>query len=651
MRDFIYNKSKSIFVFCIIILGSSVSLKAQNTSDDSIVFSIDDEPVYKTEFLRQYDKNNQSNFQNDTLSIADYADLYLNFKLKVQAAKDKGLDTIPEFKREFESYRKQLADKYISNGEVTENMVKETYHRMTNEVNASHILISLRPDATPADTLKAYNTAIDILKKINANESFEDLAVKYSKDPSVRDNKGNMGWFKAYKMVYPFETAAYELNIDEVSEPVRTQFGYHIIKKNDERPSRGKIKVAHIMKNLQSQDSTYSSKDEIQKIYQKLKSGEDFSDLAKQFSDHKSSASKGGELSAFSVGQLNSSKFEEVAFRLDKKDSISKPFKTQFGWHIVKYLDEIPVEPLENLKPEIIKKIKTSNRSKRLIDNIKKDLMTKYEVLTNYELLSTLENRINDSILKFKWNYKPQKNDEVDWVLKIDDHQFMLNEFLNYIEKQQRILKPNDIQSKINMAIDKFTYAKLINIHNQNLEKISPEFANEIKTYHEGLLLFDVMEKTIWKPTQNDSLALQKYYNNHSDDFKSKTAIDGIIASSSSKKVIKKIKKEVDEAPLETLKEAYPEVIFKTLEQVEIDDSGLPEDLKLEAETSKMYKHNAQFLCIYIKEIYTPKLLEFSQVKGKIISKLQSQREEEWITQLKSKYDVYINKNLIRKIQ
>ena len=650
MKNLLRYKTIINFIFCFLILGSSFSLVAQNFSNDSIIFSIDDEPVFKTELLKQYKKNNFSNFQDDTLSIADYTDLYLNFKLKVKAAKDMGLDTMPDFQREFQSYRKQLADKYISNGKVTENMVKETYHRMTNEVNASHILISLKPNATPSDTLKAYNTAIDILKKIENGASFEVLAKQYSNDPSVKNNKGNMGWFKAYKMVYLFETAAYNLNIDEVSEPVRTQFGYHIIKKNDQRPSRGQMKVAHIMKSFKSQDSTYNAEKEINTIYQKIKNGESFEDLAKQFSDHKASASNGGELSPFSVGQLNSAKFEEVAFNLDNNNIISEPFKTQFGWHIVKYLDEIPVKPLDEIKPQIIQKIKTSNRSKRLIENIKKDLMTHYEVKTNYEILSTLENRINDSILKYKWNYKALKDDKSIWILKIDDHQFMLDEFLNYIQKQQRILKPQDKIGKINMAIDKFTYAKLISIHNQNLEKISPDFANEIKTYYDGLLLFEVMEKTIWKPSQNDSLALLNYYDNHANEFKSKTAIDGILASSSSKKTIKKIKKEIDKAALEDLKVDYPKAIFKTLNNIKIEDSALPKNIKLQTEKPKIYNHNGQFICLIINEIYPSKVLDFNLVKGKVINQLQKQREENWIAELKSKYDVYINKALIQKI-
>lgn len=642
---------KSILVLTMLILGSLTNAKAQNNSGDSLVFSINDTKIYKTEFLNQYHKNSQSSFQDDSLSMSDYAEMYLRFKLKVVAAKKKGFDTMPEFIKEFKTYRKQLADKYISNGKVTEEMVNETYHRMTNEVNVSHILITLKPDANPADTLNAYNSAIDILKKIQAGEPFEELAVKYSKDPSVKVNKGSMGWFKAYKMVYPFETAAYNLKVGEVSEPVRTQFGYHIIKKNDERPSKGQLKVAHIMKNLKTKDSTYNAEEEIQKIYQKLQNGEDFSDLANQFSDHKATSSKGGELSPFSVGQLNSAKFEEVAFNLDKNNSLSKPFKTQFGWHIVKYLDNIPVEPLDQIKSEIIKKIKTSNRSKRLIDNIKKDLMTKYEVSTNYEVLSVLEDRIDESIVKYKWKYEPKDEDDNTYILKIDDEEYMLEEFLNYIQNQQRILEPKTLQDKINMAIDKFTYAKLIKIHNQNLEKVSPKFAAEIKTYYEGLLLFDIMEDQIWEAVQKDSIALKDYYEANPSEFMSKKSIDAVISQSSNKKVAKKIKRQIASDSLTELKKKYPQTIFQTLNQTDVKSPKLPENLNLKTNKPKIYKHNGQFICILITQVYPSKLLDFNEVRGKVINILQKEREEQWIDELKQENDIFINHNLVENLQ
>lgn len=638
-------------ILLLLILGSFTKSISQNRISDSIVFSIDDIKIYNSEFIKQYNRNSQSSFQDDSLSLEDYAEMYLRFKLKVVYAKEKGLDTMPEFLNEFERYRKQLADKYISNGKVTEKLVNETYHRMTNEVNASHILISLKPNHTPEDTLKAYNTAIDILKKIESGESFDVLAKKYSDDPSAKQNKGDLGWFKAYRMVYPFESEAYNLEINEVSHPVRTKFGYHLIKKNDQRPSRGKLEVAHIMKGLKSKDSSYNAETEIQKLNQRLENGERFENLAKQFSDHKPTASNGGNLAPFSIGQLNSPKFEEIAFSLNKKNTLSKPFKTKFGWHIVKYIDETPVKPLKEIKTEIVRKIKTSDRSKKLIENIKKDLMNQYEVEINYEMLSTLETRFNDSILRYKWRYKINKEDESQWILNVDKNEYSLKEFLEYIEKNQRSFKATSINQKINDAIDKFTYAKLISVHNQNLENVSPEFAGEVKTYFEGLLLFDIMEQNIWEPTKKDTLAQKEYYKNNQEHFVSSTKINAIMASSSSKREAKKIKKVINDKPINVLRKEFPDAIFRTLENTEINNSILPENLELETDKQNLYHYNNQYTCLHINEIIPAKTLKFDEVRGRVISELQKQKEDKWIAQLKEKYDININYDLIQSLR
>jgi peptidyl-prolyl cis-trans isomerase SurA len=644
-----FDSFKILLIVALFIFGSVSFSYGQIQNSDDIVFSIDDTPVYSSEFLKQYKKNNSS-VANESLSLEEYAELYLRFKLKVQAAKDSGMDTVSGFIDEYNRYRKQLADKYISNGKVTQEMVDEIYHRMTTEVNASHILLSLPPDATPVDTLETYNTAIDLLKKIKAGESFEQLAMTYSKDPSVRTNKGNLGWFKAYKMVYPFETAAYDIEVGEVSKPVRTQFGYHLIKKNSERPSKGKVKVAHIMKRHLPNDSTGSVKEEIFKIYEKLKNGEDFSDLAKQFSEHQPTAEQGGELSPFGIGDMNSTRFEDMAFSLDSKNNLSEPFETKFGWHIIKYNGNIPVEPLDNIKDEVVRKIKTSDRSQRLISNIKKELMEQYEVNMNYELLSSLEERIDDKILKYKWTYEVDEKDKNQWILQIDDMNFWLDDFLNYIQKQQRSIDGNTISDKINNAIDKFTYAKLVSVHNKNLENVSPEFASEIKTYYEGLLLFEVMEKKIWKPVQEDSTALKKYYDINRDKFITPTRIDGYLVSDTDKKTINNIKQVLGKDSLHNIEAAYPKSIFKTLEAVDANSGFLPYELRLELDNARVYKHNGQFICVYITKIYPPDVMKFEEVRGKVIDLLQKEKEEEWIAQLKSEYNIYMNRDLIENL-
>jgi peptidyl-prolyl cis-trans isomerase SurA len=644
------NKLRLFLILFLVLIPISSTI-AQDSKSDSLVFSIDDEKVYKSEFVRQYEKSNSSSMDNKSLSVEEYLDMYINFKLKVKAAKDMGYDTLPKFLNEYNNYRKQLADKFISNGEVTEKMVRETYEHIKNEVNVDHILVSLKADASPNDTIVAYNKAIDIIKEIKEGKDFNELAKKYSDDPSVKDNNGNMGWFKAFKMVCPFEKAAYDLDINEVSLPVRTSFGYHIIKKNDERVSRGTITVAHIMKYNQSKERKASAKEEIFKLYQKIQNGESFDDLAKQFSEHKQTADRGGKLTPFSTGQLNSSIFEEVAFRLNEKDSISKPFETQFGWHIVKFIEDEPVKDFETLKNEIVKKIKTSDRSKKLIKNIKKDLMKRYEVNVNYETLSCVEQRVDSSLFSYKWRYEPILSDDEKWILKIDDNAFYVKELLIEINKSQRSLKGKSLQDRVNEAMDNFTYAKLISVHNKNLEFISPEFAQEIKTYYEGLLMFDVMQNHIWKPSQEDSLGQLAFYNQNKNEFKSKTKVSGIIANTKDKKIAKSLTKVIHKEKLSELKEKYPDVIFQEVELTEIDNPSIPKKLELKLNSPKTYKNNNQYMAITLSDIEKERILEFEEVKGRVIAKLQTQKEDNWLASLKNKYKIYINKPVLQALK
>ncbi len=644
------NKLISCFILFLVLSSFNLAFSQVNMSD-SLVFSIDDDNVFKSEFVKQYEKSNSTSIDNETLSIDEYVEMYLNFKLKVKAAKDMGYDTLPKFLNEYNNYRKQLADKFISNGEVTEKMVKETYYKIKNEINVDHILIGVKADAAPNDTIEAYNKAIDIIKEIQAEKDFAELAKKYSDDPSAKQNGGNMGWFKAFKMVYPFEKAAYQLDKNEVSQPIRTQFGYHIIKKNDERLSRGTITVAHIMKYSRAKDSTYNAKEEINKIYQKIQNGESFEDLAKQFSDHKQTANKGGKLNPFSIGQLNSSVFEEEAFKLDQNNKISKPFETQFGWHIVKFIEDEPVKDYELLKNDIIKKIKTSDRSKKLIENIKLDLMKRYEVTVDYELLSSLEKRLDSSLVAYRWKYEPIETDSEKWILKVDDQLFYTKEFLTLINKSQRSLKSASIEGKLNEALDNFTYAKLIEVHNKNLEKASPEFAQEIKTYYEGLLMFDVMQNYIWKPTQEDSLGQIDFYNTNKTEFKSKIKVTALVANTSNKKEAKKLKKLIGKDSLDVLKSAFPDVIFQELESTEVDNPSLPKNLELAVNSPKVYKNNNQYMAILLTDLQEERTLEFDEIRGTVIAKLQAKKEEEWLDALKDKYEIYINKPLLEALK
>jgi len=325
----------------------------------------------RTNFLEFINKNLDLVKDESQKDLAQYLELFIGYKLKISKANKLGLQNGDAYKNELSSYRTQLSKNYLSDSKVTKELVEEGYQRSLKEIRASHILLMVDENAAPADTLKAYNKIVEIRNRILKGEDFGKLAAELSEDPSAKENKGDLGYFSAFRMVYAFESAAFKTAVGKISNPVRTRFGYHIIKVEDSRDNRGEVTVAHIML-LNPKEDNADEKAKIKKniddIYQKLQQGESFESLAKQFSDDKSSSSKGGVLARFGSGQLSSEEFENTAFSLTKDKPLSAPFQTKFGWHIVKLIEKHPVRTLDEMKVELENKVSKDDRS-RLITN------------------------------------------------------------------------------------------------------------------------------------------------------------------------------------------------------------------------------------------------------------------------------------------
>ena len=313
---------------------AALSVTAQK---DKVILTIAGEPVYKSEFEYIFKKNN-----DDTLitreDLDEYMELFINYKLKVREAEDLGMDTTKAFRRELNSYRNQLAAPYLTDKEVTEELIKEAYERMKEEVRASHILIRVDEDADPEDTLAAYQEIMNIRNQIENGSDFEKTARLLSNDPSVKTNSGDLGYFTVFQMVYPFETVAYNTPVGELSMPVRSRFGYHLIKITDRRPARGQVQVAHIIivsNDKMKPEQQENAKKKIDEIYNNILEGADFGEMARKYSDDKTSASKGGVLPPFGPGKMIV-EFENEVYKLKTPGDISEPFKTQYGWHMIK---------------------------------------------------------------------------------------------------------------------------------------------------------------------------------------------------------------------------------------------------------------------------------------------------------------------------
>lgn len=516
-----------------------------NSDDDKPIMTIGASKVPFREFKYVYNKNNaNSSDANTEKSVREYVDLYVNFKLKVMDAEKEGLDTTNSFKKELEGYKKQLAKPYLTDKTVTEKLVKEAYDRMKEEVNASHILIKVDAKADPKDTLLAYNKAMEIRKKILAGESFEKLAKEKSDDPSAKYNDGNLGFFTSMQMVYPFEDVAYRTAKGALSMPVRTQFGYHLIKVLDRRPSQGQITVAHIMiranPGMPVEDSIAARK-KIFDIYDKLKSGQDFSMLALEFSDHSDSKAKGGLLPPFGTGTMVPA-FESASFALKDTGSYSTPFQTPFGWHIVKLKSRKLLEPFDEMKSSLESKVSKDSRSELnrsiLLSRLKKENgLNENKILVAYAI-----SKADSSLSKGSWKYDMTDSKLDETIISIKERKATLRDFWKFAEKKQQNNSAGSPAYQMKLLLKDFTDQEVLAYEESHLIDKYEDYKMLVKEYRDGILLFTLMDQKVWTKALEDTTGLKKYHSDSKSKYNWNQRVKATIYSCNNQKTLEKLK-------------------------------------------------------------------------------------------------------------
>ena len=641
---FKYYPLLALFLFCI-------KVSAQLNSEE-VLFTIQDKPIYASEFIKVYNKNLnlvEDESQND---LNSYLTLFINYKLKIKEAYSLGLQNKASYKRELDGYKRELAENFINDTKVTEDLVKEAYDRISNEVKVSHILVRLPENASPQDTLVAYNNIVKLRNRA-LKEGFDKVRKEVHNGQTVFGE--DLGYFSAFKMVYPFESAAYNTNVGDISRPFKTRFGYHILKVYDKRKSRGEITVAHIMVANKPDDSiSNSSETRINDIYKKTQQGEDFGALAKQFSEDPSSANKGGKLPPFSGGQLSSQVFEDTALSLKNIGDISKPIKTKYGWHIIKLLNKKPIQPFQDMRPELEMKVKRDDRSHLIDDALFDKLKIKYHV-TDEPALGYFESILNDTYFKKTWEL-PEDFQGSKPLIKIGDKQLTYLDFANQLLKSQRNAQKSPFKKLVAKEYNMFLEHNLIKYQEDHLETENKDFASIISEYRDGVLLFDLMESTIWNASKTDTTEIKKYYNSHKDNYRWSDRIDAIVASSANEKITKKVakllKKNID---LETIKQTFNtnnkvHVMF-TVGVMDNQNQALPNKFPLKKGISKIYNHNNSYVAVQVKDVFPASQQSFDEAKGKIVSDYQTDKEHKWLLGLKDKYKVVINEEALNHVK
>lgn len=693
----------------ITVLSAVLSISAFAQTADPVIMTIGGRAVNKSEFESVFRKNNNKTTV-DQKAVKDYADLFSLFKMKVFEAESLGLDTAASFKTELAGYRKQLAAPYLTDKNTNENLVTEAYERMKWEVKTSHILIRCADTEFPKDTLEAWTRAtlirnailgklptasqiaeydkllknstqvkFDLIKKDsgvykaklgsvknlaeyvkNAGpDKFPGIAPKTSDDPSVPDNKGDLGYYSALELVYPYETMMFNTKPGEVSPVVRTKFGYHIIKVYDKRPSRGELTAAHIMSRFPKDATEQQKKDtkvKIDELYAKIKAGESFEEIAKKHSDDRQSADRGGQLAPYK-GKSWPKSFEDAAFALKKDGDISEPVETPLGWHIIKRIEVKPIASFEEMKAEVKAKVNRDSRAQMgrqaLIARVKKENGFKQNLANRDEILKVMDS----TYLQATW--KASRADKLGnkEIITFNKKTYGMKDFAQFMEQQMVFRSPTDLKDLTGQIYEKWVEEVVVAYEDAQLENTRPEFKNLLREYRDGILLFDLTDQKVWSKAVKDTAGLKEFYQKNKNNYMWEERADVTTYRCNDTKVAADVRKMLSKGKsekeiLETInKTSQLNLAVDNVMYLKGENKNINENWKEGIVAKDIKDDSGKYLVIKVNKILprTPKTL--TEAKGLVTADFQVNLEKEWIAYLKNKYPIKIDEAVLSTIK
>jgi peptidyl-prolyl cis-trans isomerase SurA len=656
--------TKGMLTLAALLLFSQVW--SQNS--DQVLMNIAGENVTKSEFLGVYQKNNTKGEVIDQKSLDEYLDLFINFKLKVKEAEVLGLDTVKSFRDELGGYRKQLAQPYLIDEDANKALLEEAFTRKGEDIRASHILIKIDKNASPADTLAAYNKVIKIRKRLLKGEDFGKLAAEFSDDESAKDrtqegrtikgNKGDMGYFTVFDMVYPFETGAYKTKVGELSQPVRSEFGYHLIKVTDRKPAMGKVQIAHILflypKNATAADSA-ALQPKAEAAYKKLQAGDEFGVVAKEFSEDKGTSDKGGVLPWFGVNRMVPEFIAQIA-KLKQAGEYTAPFQTSFGWHIIKLIEQKPIGTFEENKTDLKQKLTKNDRSVKSEESFVAKVKKEYSFSEDLKARDEFNTVVTDSIFKGKWKAS-QASSLTKNLFTIGNKTYTQTDFAKYIESKQKNTPAQSITSFVVSSYHNFVNEKCMAYEDSQLENKYPDFKALMREYHDGILLFDLTDQKVWSKAIKDTTGLKDFYEKNKNNYMWPERLDASVFRFTDAKAVKSARKLLkkgftNEQILSRLNHDSTIVVSIEHEKYVKGDNKLIDGITwTKGLTADMAIDSTHTGFIMVNAVVPPEPKLLNEAKGIITSDYQNYLEKEWIAMLRAKYPVTVNHEVLKSIK
>lgn len=660
---------KRIFFLCGLLLLALGGLKAQ-INDNSILLIVGTDTTTRGDFYKTYTQNAIPGriTTPDRHELENYLQLYINFRLKVEAAKAAGYDTMPLLQQELATYRAQFAKPYLTDTKLEEALLREAYEHMQYDIYTRHILIPVSKYPYPSDTQAAYKKCMDIRKQILSGVDFCDMVIRHSSDyrnpngkgPAIKTGReGELGYITGLSMVYPFEKALYNLRVGEISMPVKTRYGYHLIQMLDKRPALGKVRASHIM----ISDTTEYARKRIDSIYERLQGGEDFADLARQYSDDKFTASKGGDIGTFTSNRM----VPELIVQLYDlpEGQFSKPFRTRFGWHIVKLMEKSGIDTYENMRNSIVYSFDNDNeRGPIAVKAFQQQLLAQSKWKIDKKVLADIRKALPDTVDGIKLPRDSMENPKLfsKTLLVYEGENVSVWAFFDLARKTTK----RDIAVNVNLWLDEMVNNLLGSqalVHEFSiLEQKYPEFAAMMKEYRDGIYLFDINNRKVWGKAVSDTAGLENYYNTYKNKYKLPgMAVATLAVYNVSETETKQVGKFMEKA----YKGKWSVEKMRTLADAQFGKG------KIQIDSASFTKGKNQFMdnvpwekgltknilsgthrkaYAIIHNILPPVQGSFEEMRGKVISDYQGYLETEWLKELHNTYKVTINQDVFESL-
>lgn len=648
----------------LILWMTGCAATGSSTKSGTPLGTIGDDVLTLEEFEDSFAKNNGGWDKSTTSSPEErerFLDLLVKFKLKVKEAYSRGLLDDAAIREELEGYRISVATSYMLEKELVEPRLREMYERKKEEIRASHILIRLPKEAGPSDTLEAYQKAMKVISLV-PTVGFDTLAVSYSEDQSVSFNKGDLGYFGVGQMVPPFEDACFALKVGEYSRlPVRTDFGYHIMKVTDRQPYRGAVRVSHILKRFSATgEDSLAVRDSIWAIYRKLKDGMDFAEASRLYNDDQRAGPLGGDLGTYERQALPKEIGDQ--FYAMGAGAITEPNRQSYGYHIFKVVEFKGLGSYQELEKELrqqYQQMKYPADYQGYLHGLKKQYQFTFEVPVLYQLTNAFDSTktLSDSA----WSGKISAAMKAPILFAFGGKTFTVGDFVEFAGTSQEFSATLLSVSHVEEMVQRMVEVKILRHHAEKVPDRHPTFAKLMDEYRDGILLYRIEQDEVWKKIPDDEAAMRTYYETIKGNYRFPNRVKFLEVFTESDSLIKTAYKELQQG------KNFREVAERYTTRPGFKEKQglwdfLPYDANLVARYAAIlppdsipppFDHPDGWSIIQVIAKDSARIKAFEEALPELTGGYQEhaskQRETEWVESLKMKYEVVLRKELLRE--